>query len=213
MSPPLVAFSIKTPSRLADALVSASPSPSSSDSQAAAARTQSSQPLPPAARAAEKQATRPHFVVNLLGQDQANLARAFATPGIEPFPYGRGASSPDKFGTGDTAAQQPRRTTSPRGRAPHPFDSHDIFPCHEADGIPVVRGSLGALSCSLVADIPLAQLSVGSSQEGEFVDQSVLFIARIHSVIDKPTEAQEQKLPLVYWDRRFTTVKDGQGQE
>ncbi|KAN0064871.1 hypothetical protein ACQY0O_001928 [Thecaphora frezii] len=193
MSPPMVGFSIKTPSRLADALVAG------------------------AAAAAPRRA---HFVLNVLAAHQAELAAAFATPGIQPLPY----LYPPKLEHAVADELDGAEAANPglpvaAMAEPHPLQSHPVLPCHEADGVPVVDGAVGALACSLVSSIPLAQFvqppqihpaSQGQSQsDGDGENESVLFLARVHAVVDTVSDRQlgSPRSPLVYYDRRFTTVR------
>ena len=74
---------------------------------------------------------------------------------------------------------------------PQPFDSVAYKLTEE--GIPMLDGSLGALSCKMVSKaIPLGGEGVGSE----------LFIARVLRV----ESMCERTLPLVYYRRRYTTV-------
>ena len=74
---------------------------------------------------------------------------------------------------------------------PQPFDSVAYKLTEE--GIPMLDGSLGALSCKMVSKaIPLGREGVGSE----------LFIARVLRV----ESMCERTLPLVYYRRRYTTV-------
>lgn len=98
------------------------------------------------------------------------------------------------------------------------------FAC-SSDGVPVpvLSESIGALACSMVTRLDLQHVTVeaegegsvsrakGAEQanDGEASGGSDLFLARVHAVedgsLDRPTS--EERLPLLYWDRDFTTVK------
>ena len=93
---------------------------------------------------------------------------------------------------------------------PQPFDS--VSYKLTEDGIPMLDGSLGALSCKLVSrGIPLHDLDLlrnGGSTGGEPMSSmkegvaSELFIARVLRV----ESMSERTLPLVYHRRSYTTV-------
>lgn len=79
-----------------------------------------------------------------------------------------------------------------------------------SDGLPVITGSLGALSCSLVSCLPLHNLC---EDEGTQTDKGViseLFISRVHRV---ESIKHTQAMPLLYYDKQYATVQrlvDGQ---
>lgn len=95
---------------------------------------------------------------------------------------------------------------------PQPFDSVAYKLTEE--GIPMLDGSLGALSCKLVSRaIPLHDLGVLRNRDSrDAVSMSLrkedvaseLFIARVLRVERMP----EQTLPLVYYRRNYTTCRD-----
>lgn len=167
LDPALVAFSLRTPSRLADAL--------EYDAQ----------------RNSRGEA---HFIINILSTRQEDAAQGFSKPGLEPWDLVSSSSA---------------------GRVEqHPFQSTPIHPSGvarrkgEALAVPVLSHSVGALACSVVQRIDLGQLD--PSSEGQAADAdttgSDVFIAKVHAIEDLE-EGQEQ-LPLVYWQRRFTTVRE-----
>ncbi|PCH44463.1 hypothetical protein WOLCODRAFT_123625 [Wolfiporia cocos MD-104 SS10] len=176
---PLVAFSLRIPSRLATSLKSAHATcPSSSSSSP-------STPDPPV-RHAPAQA---HMVVNLLSATQADVAVRFS---------------------------QPHRFPDPFAGVPHRLS---------ADGLPVLDGALGALSCTLVAPSwPLHDLDAlrrgDKGEEWEGGDAgggdaaSELFIARVARVEDVgapescPSEDASRASPLLYYRRAYTTTRD-----
>ncbi|KAF8552702.1 hypothetical protein OG21DRAFT_1511106 [Imleria badia] len=172
---PLVAFSLRVPSRMASALnahvasVGSPPSPSA------------------------------HLVINILSAAQPHLADRFARPDLYPRPF-----------------------ADPR-----------VHWTRSQDGLPVLSGALGALSCRLVgASMPLARLrgshvrdAEGEGEAGEGGEQEVpqadagtglaseLFIARVLRVERVPLAEEDgqdtelHRLPLLYHRRRYTTIK------
>ncbi|KDN44731.1 hypothetical protein K437DRAFT_209424, partial [Tilletiaria anomala UBC 951] len=178
LDPPLVTFSLRVPSRLADALVDISYSLhelSASDSEQA------------------------HFVINILSESQESIAKAFATPGLEPYSTGtRDASS-------ETA---------------HPLDLHETHPSRFASGVPFLADAVGALACRLVGVLDMRhgvsevawtptkhmngpeKLLLPRGSEGH--TGSLLFIAHVCG-IDKvhAREDDERTRPMVYWQRNF----------
>lgn len=167
---PLVAFSLRVPSRMASALNANAASPGSA-----------------------------HLVINILSAAQPHLADRFARPDLHPHPFA------------DTRVPY---TTS-------------------RDGLPILSGALGALSCRVVGpSLPLAHLHElhafedGPVQKGDGDGEvqpvsggvglpSELFIARVLRVEPVPLLEDDernssglQKLPLLYHRRRYTTVGD-----
>ena len=178
---PLVAFSLRVPSRMASALNG----------------RVHVQPLPPS----PSLSSPAHFVINILSAAQPHLADCFARPDLHPRPF---------------EDPRVRYTTS-------------------QDGLPVLSGALGALSCRLVGpSLPLSHLRESHvyalddepklvQEEGGEVQQvaggiglaSELFIARVLRVERVPLSEDEERgaselhsLPLLYHRRRYTTVGD-----
>lgn len=91
---------------------------------------------------------------------------------------------------------------------PSPFENSDVQYRLSNEGLPVLEGVVGALSCKLVGrGIPLSDLdNLGSPKEVVLqkgnVAFSELFIARVVRV---ETHADERTLPLVYHQRTYTT--------
>lgn len=73
LAPPLVAFSIRQPSRIADAL---------REGAAVLEKNESKSILANAARRKSKQ---PHFLVHLLSSEQSSISDYFARPGAQPY--------------------------------------------------------------------------------------------------------------------------------
>lgn len=97
---------------------------------------------------------------------------------------------------------------------PHPFTDAPYFLSEE--GLPVLEGSLGALSCKLVASSwplhDLDSLREGKSKghstwEGEGV-ASELFIARVIRVESISKGSDLRTLPLLYHHRAYSTTRD-----
>ncbi|KAH9479775.1 hypothetical protein JR316_0008370 [Psilocybe cubensis] len=146
----------------------------------------------------EGEEERAHMVINLLAASQAQTAFTFSRPDLHPTPFSNSGRS-----------KLTRYTLS-------------------ADGLPVIDGSVGALSCRLVGrPIPLYDLNYLEqrqrkgeavmpplrSEKGEVASE--LFIARVvrvepvqgEGVVDAEAEAEaeERPLPLVYHRRSYTT--------
>ncbi|KAJ7777157.1 flavin reductase like domain-containing protein [Mycena metata] len=97
---------------------------------------------------------------------------------------------------------------------PRPFATTPYF--LNAEGLPVIQGSLGAISCKLVSrGVPLHDLPLlfGGHEEGtppksasaEVVSE--LFIAQVTRV--EVLEVSGDDRPLLYHRRRFTSILDG----
>ncbi|KDQ19138.1 hypothetical protein BOTBODRAFT_103312 [Botryobasidium botryosum FD-172 SS1] len=157
MSPwPVIAFSIRTPSRMATALNHQSGS------------------------------RDPHMVLNILSASQSHHAVRFSRPDLHPSPF---------------AGISTHLTT---------------------EGIPILSGCLGALSCVLLKSILLDRDSLhslgvpdtalDSNEQGltpTLEPSSELFLARVVRV-EAPTYSTEASpesvLPLVYHHRQYVTV-------
>ncbi|KAI0060641.1 hypothetical protein BV25DRAFT_916357 [Artomyces pyxidatus] len=165
---PLVAFSLRVPSRMATTL-------------SGLATTSSTTTI--------SSHSTSHMVINILSAAQAHAARLFSRPDLHP----------------------------------RPFDAHEVIWSETRDGLPILHGSLGALSCRVVgAAWPLSDLNAlvrggemeeGGEQPSWVVDgvASELFIARIVHVEDIPLEGTDpsdtlRTLPLLYHRQDYTTV-------
>ncbi|KDR67669.1 hypothetical protein GALMADRAFT_257923 [Galerina marginata CBS 339.88] len=137
-----------------------------------------------------------HMVVNLLSASQASTAVTFSRPDLHPTPF-HDSSSLEKNGVPYILSQ---------------------------DGLPIINGVVGALSCRLVGGpIPLYDLEFleqdGKSEPahgmpvlGKGEAGSELFIARVlrvETVTDgeEVKEGDERTLPLVYHQRNYTTCR------
>lgn len=136
-----------------------------------------------------------HMVINLLSASQASTAVTFSRPDLYPTPF--------------LAGSQPEELK---------------YTLNE-DGLPVLHGVVGALSCKVVGGpIPLHDLDYFSAGPGAKVKQPVLnngdvaselFIARIVRVQDlrslgadsenEDQEEWERTLPLIYHRRSYTS--------
>ncbi|KAL0953643.1 hypothetical protein HGRIS_004847 [Hohenbuehelia grisea] len=117
-----------------------------------------------------------HMAISLLAADQADAALIFSRPDLHPDPF----------------ATMPYSLTE--------------------DGLPVLAGSLGAFSCKLVATpLPLYDMDflAGNKDEvealKESIGQSELFIARVTRMERQGEEMSDQKSPLIYHRRSFTS--------
>lgn len=173
LDPPLVAFSLQTPSRLADAL------------------------LPPATSSPAHTASGAHFVVNVLSAGQTVEAAGFSKPGLTPFPLDSAWPS-QSLPTGDQDAEEHPLSLAQFHASQHARDKRGV-------SVPVLSNSLGSLACSIVSRVALQHLDgVDAARTGG----SDLFLARVHGVEGALEAAEkEEKLPMVYWDQQFKTVK------
>lgn len=171
---PLVAFSLRIPSRMATALEAAHEDTGKSHT-------------------GHKRCLNPptHMVVNILSAHQADVAVQFSRPDLHP----------------------------------RPFD-HVQYSLTE-EGLPILTGSLGALSCRLVAaSWPLHDLQSlkhgrvkGKGKCSEVVWDgdgvaSELFIAQVMRVEDVEADVGEEfgdkrtRTPLLYFRRTYATTRD-----
>ncbi|EPQ56537.1 hypothetical protein GLOTRDRAFT_59852 [Gloeophyllum trabeum ATCC 11539] len=151
---PLIAFSLRLPSRMATALKSVDPSAPS------------------------------HMVVNILSAAQMHTAISFSRVDLHPEPF-----------------------------------KHEPYTLTK-EGLPMLEGSLGALSCKMVSSWPLhdlelieqslgAKLEAGSEWSGDGV-ASELFVARVVRV-EKTVDTEDQSwrtLPLLYHRRTYATTSE-----
>jgi flavin reductase (DIM6/NTAB) family NADH-FMN oxidoreductase RutF len=197
---PLLAFSLRLPSRLASAINSSLQPPSASSS--------SSPPLPT-------------IILHYLSSSQTPLAASFAKALPAPPPSSSESSTPS-----DNPIPIPPTS---------PFFTH---PFHlSPEGIPVLQGCVGAVSCRILGSIPLSQSglsSVGfslgslpfspdfspslSKDDGKGKGEDVtseLYIAEVVRMEDcsfhgdvgeVKKEEQSVGLPLVYHDQRYCSV-------
>ncbi|KAH7920527.1 hypothetical protein BV22DRAFT_1039762 [Leucogyrophana mollusca] len=165
---PLVAFSLRVPSRMATSLnIGTIPTNSS---------------FPPSS----------HMVINILSASQPHIAQIFSRPDLHP----------------------------------RPFEDVTIGWTSSAEGLPILEGALGALSCSVVGrSIPLSNVR-WLWRRGEENDDEVqqvegssglgseLFIARVLRVEKTQNLASGgegdslRTLPLLYHRRQYGTVRD-----
>lgn len=106
---------------------------------------------------------------------------------------------------------------------PRPFEDPGIQWSLSRDGLPVLHGCLGALSCRVVgAPWPLNNLTVlgdkpsskvegtrdGGDIESELFIAEVLRVEDVPQVVDVGDDDTIRTLPLVYHRRRYTTTTD-----
>ncbi|KAH7908599.1 flavin reductase like domain-containing protein [Hygrophoropsis aurantiaca] len=163
---PLVAFSLRVPSRMAAALNAYAQSMASSNSLLSS-----------------------HMVINILSASQPHVAHIFSRPDLHPRPF-------------EDAATGVKWIPS-------------------IDGLPIIDGALGALSCSVIGrSIPLdSAFACPQSVKGDDEVEgsglgSELFIARVLRVEKAPEltgieeEDDMRTLPLLYHRRRYGTIQD-----
>ncbi|KAJ7780149.1 flavin reductase like domain-containing protein [Mycena maculata] len=99
---------------------------------------------------------------------------------------------------------------------PHPFSTTPYY--LSPDGLPIIQGSLGAISCKLVSKgLPLHDLRFLQSQfankpqnEPPEIPVSELFVAQVTRVeMLESTGDEEHDLPLLYHRRTFTSCIPG----
>lgn len=200
LEPPIVAFSLRTPSRLADALLCppmkvsnpSSTSPSNSNPSTSSSTTTS----------------EAHFIINILSSTQSSIASSFAKPGLKHYSQ-KDWKAPSIKETDSTIKQRLEE-------GHHPLDLFPHQPSEIAGGVPFLNESIGALACSVLRKFDLDDFD-GLVQEGKVKGQerksdgSQLFLARVHAVegMEMGKEnGKDEKLPLVYWKQKFCTVGD-----
>lgn len=172
LEPSLLAFSLQTPSRMADAL-----------------------------QVKHKGA---HFVINILSDKQQREAAKFAKPGLKPFSLGLHWKKNSKIDKHDTESDHPL-SNSPFHASSFAKDALEV-------PVPVLSDSIGSMACSIVSVLALKDFDASDEQDNKSRDEtstgSVLFLARVHGVEGVNAEEGERgKLPLVYWNQQFTSVK------
>lgn len=186
---PLVAFSLRVPSRMASALnayLLASPSSPSS-------------PSPPPA----------HLVINILSAAQPHLADRFARPDLHPRPFAdpdvRWTPSQEGLPILDGALGAlacclvcPSLPLSRLG-GPHVRASDDALPLVPEGERKEARGGENSKE--------VLHASAGTGLASELFIARVLRVERVPLVEDGEHEAGLYKLPLLYHRRRYTTVE------
>jgi len=203
---PLVAFSLRLPSRLA-AAIGAPASSATGSSPSASSEGASSLP---------KEA---NIVLHYLSSSQMPLAASFAKALPAPIPTSGASAS-----SGSPAS------------AASPFALHPFNP--SAEGIPVLGGCIGAISCRVLGSVPLSATglasvgfsagSLGGGSEAGWDGEatSELYVAevvRVEESLPLPPLAEAKSsgsqaggldadagkgLPLVYHDQRYCGVGD-----
>jgi flavin reductase (DIM6/NTAB) family NADH-FMN oxidoreductase RutF len=178
LNPPLLAFSLQTPSRMADALQAGY----------------------------ENRDKGAHFVINILSEEQVTDADGFSKPGLVPFSLGSdwtAKSDPDNH---DNDIEHPLSAS--------PFHASTFAKDASGESLPVLSNSLGSLACSIVSVLTLKDFETDAENTSNSQDNndsqssgSELFLARIHGVENAAKQSKVERLPLVYWNQTFTTVK------
>ncbi|KAF4569790.1 hypothetical protein EYR40_008770 [Pleurotus pulmonarius] len=137
--------------------------------------------------------SRTHLVMNLLSASQAHVAHKFARPDLYPHPFDSSSNS---------------------------AQSENIPYFISKEGLPVLKGSLGAFSCRLIAPaIPLHDLSylenLGRAHTkprhlpelppGSVISE--LFIAQVVRIVLEAHSPSTGMKPLLYHRRSFTSCK------
>lgn len=189
---PLVAFSLRLPSRLAAAIAAPPASSPSTDSAAPS----------PAAPAAPVLAGA-NVVLHYLSSAQTPLAASFAKALPAPTPSSSASST---------------------SSSPSPFALHPHTP--SAEGIPVLSGCIGAISCRVLGSVPLSaaglasvgfsagSLDGGAGYDGEATSELyVAEVVRVEESLPLPPLVESaavddagKGLPLVYHDQRYCGV-------
>ncbi|KAE8213994.1 hypothetical protein CF327_g2563 [Tilletia walkeri] len=194
MNPPLVAFSLRTPSRIAHAL-----------------QTHPLSALSSSANQGSSSSRHPHFLINLLSHHQAHIAAAFARPGLIPLVF---HPSQRRLRTSSSAEDQTSQES---------LDLPAWISRSTPDQIPALEGCMSALACRLEFKLDLSPspspTSLGeddSQQEqeavvGEGVASSQLFVARVCAVEREEEEEEGSNSnvapdPLVYCRHKFWTI-------
>ncbi|KAE8222873.1 hypothetical protein CF319_g4004 [Tilletia indica] len=193
MNPPLVAFSLRTPSRIAHALQTHPLSALSSGNQGSSSTK------------------HPHFLINLLSHHQAHTAAAFARPGLIPLVF---HPSQGRLRTSSNAEEKNGQES---------LDLPAWISRSTPDQIPALAGCMSALACRLEFKLDLSPspspTSLGEDdpqqeQEavvGEGVASSQLFVARVCAVEREEEEEEGSNSnvapdPLVYCRHKFWTI-------
>ncbi|PWN19021.1 hypothetical protein BCV69DRAFT_300804 [Microstroma glucosiphilum] len=173
LDPPRVAFSLKLPSRMADALLH---------------HQRHSQRIRAAKYPSSHLSPRPHFIINLLSSTQARIAASLARPGTAPLDPATHPtllwSSASKAAAAAAAVTQGELGSAEQvmGGDAHPLHMEDlVMSAHafssrsstaggsvgtdkgqreveeegEGEGVPLLRDSLGALACTLETSLDL----------------------------------------------------------
>lgn len=181
LAPPLVAFSIREPSRMADALRAGVATPPSNPSMTDEAFVKSAF------------ARKPHFLIHILSNTQQSMSNFFARPGAKPYAVTR-ASKSDNAHPFDQHPMQPSKSVV--GQL-IPKESIGTLACslvYQLDlTSPDLHGTTEFLNGCLHTN------EVGSS----------LFLAQIHDVEighEHITDPDQKPRPLVYWQQGYCST-------
>lgn len=177
LEPNLVTFSIKTPSKLADAL-----------RHHWQARTRAADTCPE-----ERASQEVDFVINVLAQTQASLAAAYATPGTSPLSHG---------GTSCTRKQEQEQEEEE-----HPLQQAGLIEVRGKGTLPVVQGAVGAFGCQVVNTIDLSQYAQPAELQQSGDSKSILYIARVIHVHHSPTSATHAQPLLYHRHKFVSTCQ------
>lgn len=179
LAPPLVAFSLRLPSRLADAL---------------RAGVMEHRILSPSVSAAAP-TDKPHFLIHLLSQSQQNVSNYFARPGVPPLRVG------DKVSPGNPFVEN-KTTPSRAVDGMHVLDeSLGAFACSLVSQIDLTSPDLHGTMFTTPAD--------GAHAEEKGSALFIARINSVEHADGKggimPTLAHDRK-PLVYYRQKYGTI-------
>nr|CDI56613.1 uncharacterized protein BN887_06256 [Melanopsichium pennsylvanicum 4] len=208
LDPNLVCFSMKTPSRLADALSHHfTYRRSNVDKQE------------------QNEIEEVDFVVNILSCTQSNLAEAYATPGTPPLPHPPQPNSTpfEKAGNGN------KNTTDELQVETHPLNQVGLIYTKQqqqgrgASDMPLVKDSLGSFGCQVIDILDLSKYDqlddcMAKKPIKTSSSSSVLYVAKVihvyhpnqnqsHQRQDKKKNNNNNK-PLIYHQKKFVSTSD-----
>jgi len=177
LQPPIVAFSLRTPSRLADALLSPVKSPTSSTS------------------------TPAHFIINILSSSQASIASSFAKPGLKHY-YQKDWEAPTIGGQGSNGEAEDHplekfdhQPSKIAGGVPFLNKSLGALACSvlkkfdldDFEGLIDIGGN-------------------GEGRKSDGSQLFLAKVHAVEGLDGVGNEEMKCRLPLVYWKQRFCTV-------
>lgn len=180
MDPPLLAFSLRMPSRMADAISS---------------------------RTNTYGEDNPHFVVNVLSSVQGATAQAFAQPGLAPFPLDKDRRQTIRqdhpFATIPTHASQ-YATYHKDADVAVPVLSQSVgaFACSLVSQIKLHKDDLNMTGHAASSDAP----DTDESGDGSCLFIASIDGVEEMPKDDDDGQARQSDLPLAYWEKKFTTI-------
>ena len=181
LAPPLVAFSIREPSRMADAL------------RAGVAKSSSNAAKTNEASVELAFARKPHFLIHILSYTQQSMSNFFARPGAEPYSLKRASNSDNKHPF-DEHPMQPSKSVE--GQLV-PSESVGTLACS-------LVYQLDLTSPDLHGTTEFVNGCIHTNEVG-----SALFLAQIHDVEvghEHITDLDQKPRPLVYWQQAYCST-------